>query len=72
MENLKSKNYIPTIKAMCWMQGEGDSYDGYYQEYYDNTKLFVGNLREDLKELSGDKEFSFIGGNRELVEFFLR
>ena len=60
MENLKSKNYIPTIKAMCWMQGEGDSYDGYYQEYYDNTKLFVGNLREDLKELSGDKEFSFI------------
>lgn len=60
MENLTSKGYIPTIKAMCWMQGEGDSYDGYYQEYYDNTKSFVSNLREDLKELSGNKDFSFI------------
>lgn len=60
MENLKSMGYIPTIKALCWMQGEGDSYDGYYQDYYNNTKLFVGNLREDLKQLSGDKDFAFI------------
>lgn len=60
MKNLQDKNYIPTIKAMCWMQGEGDSYDGYYQEYYENTKGFVSNLREDLKELSGNKDFPFI------------
>lgn len=60
MDNLKTMGYAPTIKAMCWMQGEGDSYDGYYQDYYENTKLFVGNLREDLKELSGDKEFAFV------------
>ncbi len=60
MNNLKAMGYIPTIKALCWMQGEGDSYDGYYQDYYDNTKLFVGNLREDLKELAGNKDFPFI------------
>ena len=60
MNNLESLGFIPTIKAFCWMQGEGDSYDGYYQDYYENTKLFVGNLREDLKSLCGNKEFPFI------------
>ena len=60
MDNLKSKNYAPTIKAMCWMQGEGDSYDKYYQVYYENTKEFVGNLREEFKKLSGNKDFAFI------------
>ena len=60
MENLKSKGYEPTIKAMCWMQGEGDSYDGYYQEYYENTKQFVSNLRSEFKELAGNKDFPFV------------
>ena len=62
MQNLVNMGYEPTIKALCWMQGEGDSYPGYYEddEYYKNTKLFVGNLREDLLELSGNKEFAFI------------
>ena len=60
MNNLKSKGYKPTIKAMCWMQGEGDSYVGYYDQYYDNLVEFVGNLRQDLKELAGDKDFPFI------------
>ncbi len=60
MENLKKMGYKPTIKAFCWMQGEGDSYDGYYQEYYENTKQFVGNFREDLKVYSGDKDVPFI------------
>lgn len=60
MNNLKEKGYEPTIKAFCWMQGEGDSYDGYYQEYYENTKNFVSNVRADLKELSGNKDMPFI------------
>ena len=60
IENLKSKGYIPTIKAFCWMQGEGDSYDQYYQVYYENLKGFVTNLRADLKEESGNKDFPFI------------
>ena len=60
MGNLKDQGYEPTIKAFCWMQGEGDSYDGYYQEYYDNLKEFVGNVRTDLKELAGNKDVPFI------------
>ena len=60
MGHLKEQGYEPTIKAFCWMQGEGDSYDGYYQEYYDNLKEFVGNVRTDLKELAGNKEIPFI------------
>lgn len=60
MNNLVELGYIPTIKAFCWMQGEGDSYDGYYQDYYQNTKTFVTNLRADLKELCGNKDFPFI------------
>ena len=60
MKNLEDAGYIPTIKAFCWMQGEGDSYDGYYQHYYENTKEFVTNLRTDLKELAGNKDVPFI------------
>ena len=60
MQNLKDMGYIPTIKAFCWMQGEGDSYEGYYQVYYDNLVEFVGNVRTDLKELAGNKEIPFI------------
>ena len=60
MENLKKKGYAPTIKAFCWMQGEGDSYEGYYQSYCDNLREFVTNVRTDLKELAGDKDMPFI------------
>ena len=69
MENLKAKGYEPTIKAFCWMQGEGDSYEGYYQEYYENTKTFVTNVRTDLKELAGNKDMPFIdaGINRSII-----
>lgn len=60
MNNLVNMGYAPTIKAFCWMQGEGDAWDGYYQEYYENTKSFVANVREDLKELSGEGTLPFI------------
>ena len=60
LNNLVEKGYAPTLKAFCWMQGEGDSYDGYYQEYEDNTREFVTNVREDLKDFTGGKELPFI------------
>lgn len=60
MESLVDMGYAPTIKAFCWMQGEGDAWDGYYQEYYDNLKGFVGLVREDLKEFSGENTLPFI------------
>lgn len=60
VNNLKQMGYDPTIKAFCWMQGEGDSYDGYYQNYYNNLKQFVSNVRGDLNEFSGNKTIPFI------------
>lgn len=61
MNNLKEKGYTPTIKAFCWMQGEGDSYGpDYYDVYQDNLREFVGNVRTDLKELAGNKDMPFI------------
>lgn len=60
IENLKAMGYEPTVKAFCWMQGEGDAWDGYYQEYYDNLKGFAEIIREDLKEFSGEGTLPFI------------
>ena len=61
MNHLKEKGYTPTIKAFCWMQGEGDSYGpDYYGVYQDNLREFVGNVRSDLKELAGNKDMPFI------------
>ena len=61
MQNLEAKGYIPTIKAFCWMQGEGDAWDGYHEHYYDNTKQFVQDIRADLKDLAaGNEELPFI------------
>ena len=60
IQNLKDKGYEPTIKAFCWMQGEGDSWDGYYDKYLDNTRLLVSHIREDLGEYTGGKELPFI------------
>lgn len=61
MAKLSSMGYRPTIKALCWMQGEGDTYSSsYYMTYRDNLRKFVTNARNDLRHLSGDKEFAFI------------
>ena len=60
MKNLQDMGYVPTIKAFCWMQGEGDAWDGYYQDYFDNLSMFAKNIREDLLELSNNVEVPFI------------
>ena len=60
MKHLKEKGYKPTIKAFCWMQGEGDAWKNYYESYYNNLKEFVGNVREDLYSLAGNKDVAFI------------
>ena len=60
MKNLTDMGYEPTIKAFCWMQGEGDTYLDYYDVYYENTKKLVSNVRRDLKELAGNKDVPFI------------
>ena len=56
MNHLKEKGYEPTIKAFCWMQGEGDSYSGYYQYYLANLRTFVGNVRNEFRDLTANNE----------------
>ena len=61
IKDLKDQGYEPTIKAFCWMQGEGDSGSELYADAYgDNLEMFVSNLREDLKQYAGNKELPFI------------
>jgi len=57
---LSDQGYDPTIRAMCWMQGEGDSYVGYCGEYYQQLHYFVKDLRNDLSSYCGGIEFAFI------------
>ena len=60
INNLIKKGYNPIIKAFCWMQGEGDAWDGLWNVYQDNLRTFVGNVREDLANYNGGKEIPFI------------
>ena len=60
IDALKKMGFDPTIKAFCWMQGEGDSYQGYYKQYKANLRTFVGNVREDFKEYEGEHIIPFI------------
>lgn len=60
MNKLIEEGYLPTIRAFCWMQGEGDSYPGYYSVYLDNLRQFVSDIREDLKDLAGGQDIPFI------------
>ena len=59
---LSDSGYDPTIKVMCWMQGEGDSYPGYCEEYYDQLRYFVKDLRTELKDYEGGTDFAFVDG----------
>lgn len=62
LEALKKNGYDPTIKAMCWMQGEGDSYPGYYTEYYEQTSYLAKDLREEFKDYEDEEKFAFVDG----------
>lgn len=60
MKVLSDNGYAPVIKAMCWMQGEGDSYPGYSTQYLDQLTYFVRDLREALSEYTDGVDFAFI------------
>lgn len=51
LDFLRENNYNPTIKALCWMQGESDSSKSHAKDYYNNLKRFVKNIREDLGDM---------------------
>lgn len=45
---LQSKNYKPTITAMCWMQGESDAFGKTSEKYFNNTVKFVNSIRKEF------------------------
>ena len=62
MKLLSSEGYDPKIKAMCWMQGEGDSYPGYCEEYYQQEHYLVSDLRKQFASYTDGTDFAFIDG----------
>ena len=59
---LESEGYKPTIKVFAWMQGEGDAFDGYCNEYLNQLSALVGGLRKDLASYEDASSFGFVDG----------
>jgi hypothetical protein len=59
-ESLKKQGYEPTIKAFCWMQGEGDAFPTIYAGYEGLTELLIQDIRNDLKTYEGETEMAFV------------
>ncbi len=57
---LKEKGYVPTVDAICWMQGESDTTEYKAGKYYENTRRFVEYLRSDFAEYASDEGIWFI------------
>lgn len=60
MAELKDEGYNPVLRAFLWMQGEGDSYDNYYQYYLFNTERFKNNLDKEFLKYTQNENIPFI------------
>jgi hypothetical protein len=60
IEVLNKAGYAPTIKIMCWMQGEADSFVGYCDEYYQQLTYLVKGFRNDLSSYCDKDGFAFV------------
>lgn len=61
VEYLESKNYDVEIEAMCWMQGESDSFSTEnatdYETHLDN---FIKDIRKEFKSFASDDGIAFV------------
>lgn len=58
---LKSKNYDVKIEAMCWMQGESDSFsvkNG--KDYEEHLNNFIKDVRKKFKAYASDDGIAFV------------
>ena len=60
MGELEEEGLKPYLRAFCWMQGEGDSYPGYWQYYFDNLQGFKRNLDKELLKYTENNNLPFI------------
>jgi hypothetical protein len=61
LEYLESKNYDVKIEAMCWMQGESDSFSEIIAKNYEkNLTDFIADIRTEFAEYSAPDGIAFI------------
>ena len=61
LKYLESKNYDIEIEAMCWMQGESDSFsveNG--TDYAEHLTNFIGDIRREFRRYAADDGIAFI------------
>ena len=58
---LESKNYDVSIEAMCWMQGESDSFTTDASERYgERLANFIADIRKEFKRYASEDGIAFI------------
>lgn len=61
LEYLESKNYDIEVEAMCWMQGESDSFsveNG--TDYAEHLTNFISDIRRNFRRYAADDGIAFI------------
>ena len=60
IKDLEDQGFAPYLRAFCWMQGEGDSYPGYYPFYLDNLIQFKRHLDNSFLKYTENNVLPFI------------
>ena len=61
IEYLERKNYNVKIEAMCWMQGESDSFSIKYGEKYEiHLKNFIKDVRNEFRKYASRDGIAFV------------
>lgn len=61
LEYLEQKNYNVKVEAMCWMQGESDSFSVENATDYEPHLLnFISDIRKEFKEYASDDGIAFV------------
>ena len=61
IDYLESKNYNVKIEAMCWMQGESDSFSTEQGENYEiRLTNFISDIRQEFKQYASNNGIAFV------------
>ncbi len=61
IDYLESKNYNVKIEAMCWMQGESDSFSTDQGENYEiRLTNFISDIRQEFKQYASNNGIAFV------------
>ena len=61
LKYLEAKNYNVEIEAMCWMQGESDSFSiENATDYEEHLTNFIGDIRKKFKKYAAEDGIAFV------------